>query len=232
MLALLLVIPGILMGGQPVELGRLVSGPSSLGVRLIHSRVGKTLASPLVGPVIIPILSTLIFFGPVPGWAVGTPAIGWVLQLALLSIGAMIVLPLVASDDGRGSLAVAGAMAIGFLELLLDAVPGIVLRLQTHISSTYFDHHLVQSWSPKPIHDQQYAGGVLWCAAELLDLPFLILVFRRWLRADARDASEIDTVLEAERISRGTESAAPDSASGRDQPWWLNDPTLGRRYRE
>jgi cytochrome c oxidase assembly factor CtaG len=237
MLTLLLIIPGILMAGQPVELGRLVSGPDSIGVRFLNSRLGQTLASPLVGPVIIPVVSALIFFGPVPGWAVQWPAFSWVLQLVLVGLGAMIVLPLVATDDSRGSLAVAAAMGIGFLELLLDAIPGIVLRLQTHISSTFFEHRLQQSWSPIPLHDQQIAGGVLWCAAELLDLPFLLLVFRRWMRADARDAREIDTVLEAERISRGMagdgdDTGAPTSDDTRDQPWWLNDPTLKSRYRE
>jgi hypothetical protein len=38
--------------------------------------------------------------------------------------------------------------------------------------------------------------------AEVIDLPFLLLVFRRWLRADARDAAQIDAVLEAERAAR------------------------------
>ena len=45
---------------------------------------------------------------------------------------------------------------------------------------------------------------MLWCVAELIDLPFLLLVFRRWLRADARDAAQVDAVLEAERaLARG-----------------------------
>jgi cytochrome c oxidase assembly factor CtaG len=230
LLTLLLIVPAVVMAGQPVELGRLVSGPNSLGVRFLRSPLGRTLASPLVGPVIIPVLSVLLFFGPVPGWSLAAPGFAWGLQLAVAIIGAMIVLPLVASDDDRGSLAVGLAMAIGFLELLLDAIPGIVLRLQTHLSSNYFDHRLVQSWSPTPLHDQQWGGGVLWCAAEVLDLPFLILVFRRWMRADARDAREIDSVLEAERIvaTHGDDKASP--APG-DQPWWLNDPTMRERFR-
>ncbi len=49
---------------------------------------------------------------------------------------------------------------------------------------------------------------MLWCIAELIDLPFLLLVYRRWLRADARDAAAVDAVLEAERAAR--HSLAPD----------------------
>jgi len=230
MLMLLLVVPGLVMGGQVVELNRMVAGPGSIGTRLLRSRPGRVLSSPLVGPVIIPVLSAGLFFGPVPGWAVASPVAGWLLQLLLVVIGSAIVLPLVATDDDRASLAVALAMGIGFIELLLDAIPGIVLRLQTHISSTYFEHHLVQSWSPSNLRDQQFAGGVLWCAAELLDLPFLILVFQRLIHADARDAREIDTVLDAERIARGIGSSQPEDS--RDQPWWLADPNLRERYRE
>ena len=78
-----------------------------------------------------------------------------------------------------------------------------MLRLHTTIVTSYFDHRTTHTWSPTHLHDQQLAGAVLWCVAELIDLPFLLLVYLRWLRADERDAAEIDTVLEAERIARG-----------------------------
>ena len=68
---------------------------------------------------------------------------------------------------------------------------------------------------------------MLWCVAELLDLPFLVLVFRQWIRADANDAADIDAVLEAERAARGEES---DDES-RDTPWWLSDPAMQERLR-
>jgi hypothetical protein len=68
--------------------------------------------------------------------------------------------------------------------------------------------------------------------AELLDLPFLILVYRQWLKADERDAAEVDAVLEAERIARGEDEPAPESEHGpTDAPWWLSDPTMQDRLR-
>jgi hypothetical protein len=63
--------------------------------------------------------------------------------------------------------------------------------------------------------------------AELLDLPFLILVFRQWLKADEKDAADIDAVLDAERAARGEES----DDETRDAPWWLSDPTMQDRLR-
>ena len=119
-------------------------------------------------------------------------------------------MPLVSTDDTRGSMAVALALTIGVFELLLDAIPGIVLRLRTTLITSYFDHRTAHTWSPSALHDQQLGGAVLWCVAELIDLPFLLLVYLRWLRADERDAAQIDTVLEAERIAQGQQAGDDD----------------------
>jgi putative membrane protein len=228
-LSLLLIVPVILMAGQPIELARRVGGKRSLPVRLVASPAGAFFANPLVGPVLIPALSVVLFFGPLAGWAIQYAALGWVLQVLIVAAGALIVLPLVSTDDVRGSMAVALALTIGVFELLLDAIPGIVLRLRTTLVTSYFDHHHTHSWSLTPLHDQQVGGAVLWCVSEVIDLPFLLLIYVRWLRADARDAAEIDTVLDAERIARGRPDSSEQPAA--DDPWWLSDPLLRDRYR-
>jgi cytochrome c oxidase assembly factor CtaG len=189
----------------------------------------RTLGNPLIGPALVPLLSVVLFFGPLPRWSVATPAFGWVEQLLVLAVGALIVLPLVGADGPRTSLAVGLALAIGSFELVLDAVPGIALRLHRTLSTSYFDVRAVHGWSPAALRDQQTAGSVLWCVAELLDLPFLIIVFRQWLRADARDAADIDAVLEAERLARGEQE--PVDEGPRDAPWWLTDPAMQNRLR-
>jgi putative membrane protein len=140
----------------------------------------------------------------------------------LLAVGALMVLPLVGLEEYASSLAVGLSLAIGCFELVIDALPGIVLRLRTHLATGWFDHRALYSWSPNALHDQRVAAAVLWCVAEIIDLPFLYLVFRRWQRADARDAAQVDAVLEAERAARGADQ---------DQPWWLADPAMQERMR-
>lgn len=206
-LTLLLVAPLPLMMGQPAELIRM-------------PRVLTPLASPLLGPALIPLACVATLFGPVPGWAAEHAAVGWLVQLVLLLIGAGIVLPLVAASDTASSVAVGIAVAVGFIELLIDAVPGIVLRLSTHPVTSFFAHRLAPpGGQPAPhwLHDQQIGGGVLWCVAELLDLPFLVLIFRRWVRADAREAATVDAEL-AQAPADGT-------------PWFLSDPRFRDRLR-
>jgi cytochrome c oxidase assembly factor CtaG len=187
-------------------------------------------AKPLVGPALVPILSFVLFFGPLPGWTIRYDAAGWVVQLVLLAIGALMVLPLVGLDEDASSLAVGLALAIGSFELVLDALPGVILRLRNGLATSWFDERTLHAWTPSALHDQRVAGAILWCVAEIIDLPFLVLVYRRWLRADARDAAQVDAILEAERAARRAMPES-DAAADRDAPWWLTDPSMQQRLR-
>ncbi|SHH03209.1 Cytochrome c oxidase assembly factor CtaG [Jatrophihabitans endophyticus] len=221
-LALWLVVPIVVLSGAPLQLARDLGGRGGRVDRLLRSRPVRFVSNPLVGPALVPLLSFALFFGPLPGWSIGTPVVGWLLQLVLVAIGAIMVLPLVGVDDDVSSLAVGLGLAIGSFELVIDALPGIVLRLRTQLATTFFDHRAALDWSPNALHDQQIAGAIVWCIAELIDLPFLLLVFRRWLRVDAKDAARVDAVLEAERSARGAET---------DEPWWLSDPSMQQRLK-
>lgn len=233
-LTLLLVVPVPLMCGQPIELLR-ITHPEGRLPRAVESRAGRWLSSPLVGPALVPLLCIATLFGPVPGWAAGTLPISWLVQLLLVLMGAAIVLPLICADDRASSVAVGAAVAVGVLELLIDAVPGIVLRLSTHPVSGFFDHRTSSVGAPFWLHDQQIGGGVLWCVAELLDLPFLVLIFRRWVRADAREAAAIDAVLDQRdgNTAQQPEGAVPNEieTARSDEPWFLTDPRLRDRLR-
>jgi putative membrane protein len=231
-LTLWLAVPVLVLSGHPVQLWRAGAGNDRID-RVLGSRTAKVIGNPLVGPALVPVLSGVLFFGPVAGWAIAAAPIGWLLQLVLLLVGALMVLPLVGLDENATSLAVGLSLALGSFELVLDALPGVVLRLQRGQATTWFDHRRLHSWTPAALHDQQVAGAIVWAVAELIDLPFLLLVYRRWLRADARDAAEVDAVLEAERAARRAMSAPdePAPAVEHDAPWWLTDPAMQQRFR-
>jgi putative membrane protein len=104
-------------------------------------------------------------------------------------------------------------MAIGFLiafvELIADALPGILLRLHTGIIGGAAGLSAVPGWLPGPLRDQQLSGDVLWFLGEAVDLPFLAWLVVRWIRADQREAAIVDARLDADA------EAAQD-----DRPWW------------
>lgn len=230
-LTLFLLVPFILLAGQPIQLARRHSGRDGVLDRFLRSRLGRILGNPLVGPALVPLLSGVLFFGPVPAWAIAAPVFGWALQVLLVAVGGLILLPLIGLDDEPSSLTVGLTLAIGSFELVLDAIPGIALRLHSSLVTSYFDYRSGHPWSPRPLHDQQIAGAILWCVSEIIDLPFLLIVYRRWLRADARDAAVIDAVLDAERIARSGLDESDEADSQADAPWWLTDRAMQNRLR-
>lgn len=230
-LLLLLLVPTILLTGQPVQLALATSGPSGWLARFLESPPARFLSRPLVGPALLPVLSAALFFGPLPMWAITIAPLQWVLQIVLVVLGCLILLPLVAVDKSVSSMAVGLTLALGFFELMLDAVPGIVLRLHHSLVSSYFEHRALHPWSKSHLHDQRTAGTILWVVCEIIDLPFLLLLFRRWMQADERDAAVADAVLDAEHAARAgsKQLVGPESARPLDAPWWLSDPTMQAR---
>jgi putative membrane protein len=254
-LLLLLVIPIIVLAGQPVSLVRQAGGSESSVIRVLGSGPVRAVGHPLVGPVLVPVIAALLFFGGLGALALQSQVGGWGLHLLLLGLGALIALPLVDQDDDRSSLAVGLALGVGLLELMVDAFPGIVLSFQTHLTLTQFGVNR-PAWAPSALDDQHTAGGILWAVAEVLDLPFLVLAATRWMRADAVEARRIDAELDAESSSPPASAlpassppvrpdehtavrAGPDAAAkpthpdapGMSRPWWLDDPELRDRYR-
>ncbi|MDR1998838.1 MAG: cytochrome c oxidase assembly protein [Frankiaceae bacterium] len=221
-----LVAPAILLSGQPLRLaradGRMHRALGSLPVRIF--------GSPFVAPATVPLLSAVLFFGPVPTWAVQAPVFGWALDLVLLLLGTVALVPLLGPDRAETSLGFAVALIFGMIELTLDAVPGIVMRLSTHPVTGFWEYRAMHSWSPAPVSDQSRAGAILWMIAEGIDLPFLWMAFRKWHRLDAKEAAEVDAVLEAERAARQALSPEPGAEPDRDAPWWLADPQMRERF--
>ena len=226
-LVLLLAVPVLILVGRPAELARRAARPTS-------GRFGGFFGNPLVGPALVPFICVLLLFGPVPGWAAEFDAVDWVLPLIVVALGAAVAAPLLSIGQVGTSLAVGVASAVLLVELLVDAVPGIVLRLRTTAASTFFAHRHLHLWSPLPLHDQQIGGSILWCVAESADLPLLVAIFVAWVHVDAREAREVDAVLTAERAMRGP---APDAATDdageptADPVWWLADPSMRDRFR-
>lgn len=232
-LLLLLLVPLLLLAGRPLDLVR-PGGPMARG---LATRPVRVLSNPVVGPAVIPVASFVLFFGPLPRWAVDVAPVGWLLPLLLVAVGALVVLPLVSTEVTSGSLAVGLSLGLGLFELALVSIPGLVLRLRETTVTSYFDVRVAHDWAIAPVRDQHLAGAVVWTVSEVITIPFFLLVFRRWLRADAREAAAVDAVLEAERLARPGEPAVlrPATPAGEaevgpaDVPWWVADREMQKR---
>jgi putative membrane protein len=232
-LVLLLVAPFLLMAGRPLSLARVARGrrpdaelPGSL----------RVLGNPLVGPALVPLVITAVLFTPLLDDALRHPAAGWLIKFGLIAAGLLVAIPLAGEGGNPLALALALAAFVGFLELLADAIPGMVLRLDTHpLDPGWFGQ---RAWGPTVLHDQQTAGGILWTVAELLDLPFLILIVWQWIKADEREAAAIDAALDARPasaiVTRAVEGHEDPATPLLERPWWEQDAGVfgSRRGRE
>jgi cytochrome c oxidase assembly factor CtaG len=139
-----------------------------------------------------------LFLTPVAWIARGTPAIDAALGVVVPLVGLIMVLPIAENAAGRTSLFITAEFLLAFVELIIDAIPGIVLRLNGAI----LDHGPAAagaaSWFPSPLRDQQLAGDLLWFIAEVADVPILVLLFVRWTRSDRREQTTFDELSDEE----------------------------------
>lgn len=197
---LLLVVPLLTLLGRPLDLAYAAlpaRGAASVR-RLLAARpvrlVGNAIVAPVVGCAVF-----CVFLTPLAGaWRtslVAEEATGVLLPL----LGLLFVLPVAAHTGLRSEVFIAAEFGFAFLELVLDAVPGLVLRLTGHVlDGVGVVVGARPTWFPGPLTDQHWSGDVLWSIAEVADLPILLVLFIRWVRSDRRHADRADALSEAE----------------------------------
>jgi putative membrane protein len=220
---ILLVVPVLLACGRPLALAVDTAG-SERATRMLaiaDGRFLRTVASPLIAPLLVPVTMSAIWFSSLYSLLLQH---GWALQVGevvLLIIGFFVALGVVGDGRGHdGSMRLGAAVAIGTLELLADAIPGIGVRLRDGVLAAPWWSSLHKGWGASPLRDQQHAGAILWFVAEVVDLPFMIIMVRRWIKADEREARAIDRVLD-ER-----DATEPEPSNGL---WWETDPRFRHR---
>ncbi|HEU0257056.1 MAG TPA: cytochrome c oxidase assembly protein, partial [Microbacteriaceae bacterium] len=103
---------------------------------------------------------------------------------------------------------------LSFVELLIDSLPGVLLRINSHLLDNA--PPLVgtfPSWFPNPLRDQQLAGDMLWFIAQFTDLPIIIVLFLRWMRTDRGEAEKVDELSDEEM-----EALMQEHLHGRREP--------------
>jgi cytochrome c oxidase assembly factor CtaG len=197
---LLFAVPALLATGKPVELLR-----SALTGRALHA-VNRMLASKVIGVMgnavfgpVFALAAFSVFLTPLAGVLRASPGAEDAIGLVVPAVGLLLVLPLTELVVVRTGLFIAAEFLLAFAELVVDAIPGIVLRL----SETLLDHAsplvgTVPGWFPSALRDQQLSGDLLWFIAEVADIPILILLFIRWSRHDRRETAAIDELSDDE----------------------------------
>jgi putative copper resistance protein D len=227
--------------GDPVTLlrQRRLDRPYVL-LRLLDGRVARALMFPAVSTILAVTTLLVVFFTPVFVATTRSATLQAVLDVVLLVSGLLFVLPLMV-DELLPSWATPGIRTLlAFADGLLDAGPGILLMTAGTVVVPTFPGFVGRVGPPDPLLDTHLGGGALLAVAESVGLPVIGAVFAEWIRADAREAREVDARLDAAE-SPGEVAPAPPTPLAAEDPqpalesgtglWWESDPRFGDRFR-
>jgi putative membrane protein len=229
-LLLLTIAPLLLAIGRPLGLARAAlpeRGAARLE-RVLGSRPARLVTSPILSPLLLAALPFALWFTPWYQDSLTGYGQYELLHLVLLLVGYVVQVPLWETGGAGHGFPYPLLLLFAFIELLVDAVPGIVMRLDTHLLAPAYYLALHRPWGPSPLGDQHLGADVLWCVAEAVDLPFLIVFLVGWWRADQLEAARADRAADAAEAARTAPAgAATEVAAGDpDRPWWERDASV------
>ncbi|MFI6023756.1 cytochrome c oxidase assembly protein [Streptomyces sp. NPDC051287] len=229
-----LVAPLGLALGDPLRLAaRALPGPAAARLRRVTTgRVLRLLTFPLVSTALVLATELTVYFTPYFATAL---RVGWLhelMYLHLLAAGCLFVVPVLAGEETLPAWCTHPVRAaLVFLDGVIDAIPGVVVMTHgTLIAGAWYLHHH-PSWSPDVRQDQQIGGGAMLSIAELVALPFLLLILVQWARAERVQTAVLDRQLDRQQAAAVAASAAVPSAGSapavpsaesaeRVRPWW------------
>jgi putative membrane protein len=187
-LLLAMVAPPLLALGAPVTLLLRIASPRArrrLILPVLHSRVVRLIASPLVAWPLFAIAMWLTHFSPLYDAALEDPALHMAEHLVYLATGVLFWWPVVAADPIPWRMGYGARLAYVGLQMPVNAAVGLAIYFAPVV---LYPHYalLVRSWGPDALTDQQVGGVVMWGVGDLVLLAAIPAIVLAWMRADVR----------------------------------------------
>lgn len=197
---LLYAVPLLLSLGRPLELARAARTDASRARfdRFLESWQIRLVSNAIFAP-LFALAFFMLFVTPLSATMRTTNFWQNAITVGAFLMGQLMLFPMLQRKEHRSEIFMVAEFLLAFAELMLDAIPGVVLS----ISNTVLDGagrvagH-VPTWFPTPLADQHFSGNLLWMIAEGADIPILVLLFIRWGHQDKKAAKSIDDLSDAE----------------------------------
>jgi cytochrome c oxidase assembly factor CtaG len=205
-LLLAMVAPPLLALGAPITLALRRASPRArqrLLLPVLHSRIVRLIASPLVAWPLFALVMWFTHFSPLYNAALEDSTLHIEEHMVYLAAGLLFWWPVVAADPSPQRLGWGGRLAYVALQMPVNAAVGLAIYFAPTV---LYPHYLtnVRLWGPNAFTDQQIGGIVMWGAGDLLLLAAFTALVAAWMRADARRSHRSDARPLA---SRGSEAA-------------------------
>jgi putative membrane protein len=197
--ALFFAVPGLAALGAPISLARLGGSPRTIAVvdRVMAWRPVRVLGNAIVSS-IIPLGMFGLLLTPLSATLRTSDVVGVLVTVCIPALGFVLIAPTAEPGIERSSTFLTAEFLLTFVELMVDALPALILRVNNVVFDGMLRVPAGPAWFPSALRDQHLAGDVLIFIAEMADIPVLIALFVRWQRADKREASSIDALTDDE----------------------------------
>ena len=189
---LIFAVPAGIAAGRPLDLV-----PQGMRERFLASRVTRVFGNAMVATVVIAAVFCL-FLTPAAGILRVNPVVEASLGIVVPLVGLAMVLPMMALGAVHTGTFIAIEFLLAFVELLIDSVPGLLMRLNDSVLDLVPDAAQAAPWWPSLLHDQHLAGDMIWFIAEFADVPILVILMIRWMRSDRVEAKGFDDLTDEE----------------------------------
>ena len=171
-------------------------GPREWLLGLVHSRVGRFFANPVVAAVNFAGSMIVFYYTDVFAWALSSGVGHYAMVVHFSLAGYLFVNALVGIDPGPTRPAYPQRLLLLFATMAFHAFFGVALTTGDVLLVPDWFGLLGREWGPSAIEDQQRGGGVAWGIGELPTLALAVGVALAWSRDDDRTARRRDRKVE------------------------------------
>lgn len=196
-MALSMIAPIFLALGAPVTLAlRTLTGrPRKTLLAVLHSRVAKVLAFPLVSFGIFVANPFVLYFSSLYELTLRNELLHELMHAHFIATGCLFFWPLLGRDPLPGRWPYPARALLMVLSVPFHTVLGLtVMQSKTLLGGDWYPS-LKLPWVD-PVADQVTAGGVLWAGGELVSVAMLAVLVAQWVKQSRREAARIDRHLD------------------------------------
>ncbi|WP_203903947.1 cytochrome c oxidase assembly protein [Virgisporangium aliadipatigenens] len=198
-MVLSMVAPIFLALGAPVTLALRVLPQRPRGVLLavVHSRVARVLAHPLVAFAFFTATPFVLYFSGLYELTLRHEFAHELAHAHFIAVGCLFFWPLVGVDPLPGRWPYPGRALLMVLSTPIHAVLGLTIMQSATLLGGDWYPSLGLEWADH-FADQKLAGGILWAGGEAVSVIMLAVLVVQWMKASEREARRIDRQLDRE----------------------------------
>lgn len=197
---LMLVAAPLIALSAPVTLILRVSSPATRRrwiLPVLHSRVVRVLAHPIVASVVFGVVLWGAHFSPLFDAALEDPRIHDLEHGVFLATALLFWWPAVGLDPAPYRLSYPARILYIFMQMAMNTFMAMVIL---SAGDVLYPHYatVVRAWGPTAIEDQKLAAGFMWIAGDLIYIGAILAVMAGWIRSAERDAPRTDREADRE----------------------------------